>query len=154
MQALDPTVIHGPLRRTQIGDADLTIVLEKLVHMFEVPLHASGCISPEAVKNSFILFRASEVCSDLWKELMADKSFEESHINEYYRTILLHMPDMKPWALFALFVLVFPTGNAIAERGFSAMGAARSFKTALRNGTCSSFRSDDNWLQWTACKGI
>jgi hypothetical protein len=29
-------------------------------------------------------------------------------------------------ALFALFVLVFPTGNAIAERGFSAMGAAHS----------------------------
>ena len=24
--------------------------------------------------------------------------------------------------MFALFVLVFPTGNAIAERGFSAMG--------------------------------
>ena len=27
-------------------------------------------------------------------------------------------------ALFALFVLVFPTGNAISERGFSAMGSA------------------------------
>ena len=126
MQVLDPTVIHGPLRRTQIGDADLTIVVHKLVHMFEVPLHASGCITPEAVKNSFILFRASEVCCDLWKELKADKSFEESHIYEYYKMILLQMPDMKPWALFALFVLVFPTGNAIAERGFSAMGAAHS----------------------------
>jgi hypothetical protein len=33
---------------------------------------------------------------------------------------------MKPWALFALFVLVFPTGNAISERGFSAMGAGHS----------------------------
>jgi hypothetical protein len=33
---------------------------------------------------------------------------------------------MKPWAIFALFVLVFPTGNAISERGFSVMGAAHS----------------------------
>ena len=39
---------------------------------------------------------------------------------------LMHIPDIKPWALFALFVLVFPTGNAISERGFSAMGATHS----------------------------
>jgi hypothetical protein len=26
------------------------------------------------------------------------------------------LPDIKPWAMFALFVLVFPTGNAISER--------------------------------------
>ncbi len=36
------------------------------------------------------------------------------------------MPDLKPWALFALFVLVFPTGNAILERGFSAMGSTHT----------------------------
>ncbi len=35
----------------------------------------------------------------------------------------MHMPALKPYALFALFLLVFPTGNAISERGFSAMGA-------------------------------
>jgi hypothetical protein len=33
------------------------------------------------------------------------------------------MPDIKPWAFYVLFILVFPTGNAISERGFSAMGA-------------------------------
>jgi hypothetical protein len=38
----------------------------------------------------------------------------------YYRQ-LIQMPDLKPWALFALCVLVFPIGNAISERGFSAM---------------------------------
>jgi hypothetical protein len=38
----------------------------------------------------------------------------------------MYMPQLKPWAMFALFVLVFPTGNAIAERGFSAMGAVHS----------------------------
>ena len=36
------------------------------------------------------------------------------------------MPALKPWAFFALSVLVFPTGNAISERGFSAMGAIHS----------------------------
>ncbi len=36
------------------------------------------------------------------------------------------MPDLKPWAFFALSILVFPTGNAISERGFSAMGAIHS----------------------------
>ena len=36
------------------------------------------------------------------------------------------LPDIKPWAMFALFVLVFPTGNAISERGFSAMGATHT----------------------------
>jgi hypothetical protein len=30
------------------------------------------------------------------------------------------------WAFACLFLLIFPTGNAIAERGFSAMGAVHS----------------------------
>ena len=38
----------------------------------------------------------------------------------------MQLPELKPWALFALFVLAFPTGNAISERGFSAMGAVHS----------------------------
>ncbi len=126
MQVLYPTVVHGPLRRNQIGNDDLTVVVANLVKMFEVPLHAAGCSSPEAIKNSFILYRASDVCSDLWKEVRGDKSFDHCHIYTYYRQILQQMPDMKPWALFALFVLVFPTGNAISERGFSAMGAVHT----------------------------
>jgi hypothetical protein len=36
------------------------------------------------------------------------------------------MPNLKPWAMFALILLVFPTGNAISERGFSAMGTTHS----------------------------
>ena len=69
MQVLDPTVVHGPLRRNQI-------------------VHAAGCCSPEAVKNSFILYRASDVCIDLWKELRGNKSFDHCHIYTYYRQIL------------------------------------------------------------------
>ena len=54
MQVLDPIVVHGPLQRNQIGNDDLTIVVANLIKMFEIPLYASGCTTPEAVKNSFI----------------------------------------------------------------------------------------------------
>jgi hypothetical protein len=53
------------------------------------------------------------------------KPFDYTVIYTYYRE-LLQMPDTKPWAFFTLFILVFPTGNAISERGFSAMGASNS----------------------------
>jgi hypothetical protein len=33
------------------------------------------------------------------------------------------MLDIDPWAFTCLFLLIYPTVNAIAERGFSAMGA-------------------------------
>jgi hypothetical protein len=36
------------------------------------------------------------------------------------------MPDVEPWAFTCLFLLIFPTGNAIAEREFSAMGATHT----------------------------
>ena len=70
--------------------------------------------------------RASDVCSDVWKEYQAAKGFDHSDIYAYYRQILLSMPDIRSCAMFALFVLVFPTGNTISERGFSAMGRAKS----------------------------
>ena len=133
MQVLDPSVVHGPLRRQLIGTDDISIVAGKLLHVFEVPLHGSGLASPEDIKNSFTLYRMSDACADLWKETVKDsadaghrgKPFDYSLIYPYYRA-LMQMPGLKPWALFALFVLVFPTGNAISERGFSAMGAAHS----------------------------
>jgi hypothetical protein len=49
------------------------------------------------------------------------RSVDYSLVYPYYRKLTQVMPDIKPWAMFALFVLVFPTGNAISERGFSAM---------------------------------
>jgi len=33
---------------------------------------------------------------------------------------------MRDWALFALFLALFPTGNAISERGFSALNATNT----------------------------
>jgi hypothetical protein len=135
MEVLDPNVVHGPhLRRHLIGTPDdISVVAGKLVHLFEVPLHGSGLDSPENIKNSFTLFKVSDICANVWKETITNyvgagmrcKPFDHSLIYSYYRA-LMHIPDIKPWALFALFVLVFPTGNAISERGFSAMGATHS----------------------------
>jgi hypothetical protein len=146
MQVLDPMIVHGPMltRRAQIKNVDLAVAVDTLVHMFEVPLHLSSPIgSLQDIKNSFTAFRASELAAELWNNLTKEfrderpiatttngrkkkkKSFAHSVIYTYYRE-LLQMPDVKPWAFFALSILVFPTGNAISERGFSAMGAIHS----------------------------
>jgi hypothetical protein len=126
MQILGPALVHGPLKRDKIGTHDLTVVVKTLLHIFEIPLHGSGLELPEEITtNSFTVFRTSEVCPDLWKETTKgytarEKPFDHGLIYPYYRG-LMRMPELKPYALFALFVLVFPTGNAISERGFSAM---------------------------------
>ncbi len=121
------------------------MVVTDLAYIFEIPLLMSSCIGTlEDIKNSFTAFRASEVAATLWKDLTKKytderpigantnttarkkkKPFDYTVIYTYYRE-LLQMPDTKPWAFFALFTLVFPTGNAISERGFSAMGASNS----------------------------
>jgi hypothetical protein len=145
MQVLDPMIVHGPMlnRRNQIDGVDLALVVADLANIFEIPLFMSSCIGTlEDIKNSFTAFRASEVAATLWKDLTKKytdehpiranttarkkkKPFDYTVIYTYYRE-LLQMPDTKPWAFFALFILVFPTGNAISERGFSAMGASNS----------------------------
>ena len=139
MQVLDPSVVHGVLRRELIGTDSLAVVVEKLLHIFEIPLHTSGmaCLSTEEIKNSFVVFNVSALCGDLWREMTQPHNVQEqrrrgqqpldySLVYPYYRKLMLLLPDIKPWAMFALFVLVFPTGNAIAERGFSAMGATHT----------------------------
>ena len=42
----------------------------------------------------------------------------------YYACI--SQKELRPWVFFCLFLLTFPTGNAISERGFSAMGASKT----------------------------
>ena len=135
MQVIDPSIVHGPLRRQQIGADDLAVVVVKVLHIFEVPLHVSGFASKEEIQNCFTIFRTSEICSDLWREMtneyregtVRDKySIDTSLIYTYYRRILFQIPNLKAWAMCSLFLLVCPTGNAISERGFSAMGAAHS----------------------------
>jgi hypothetical protein len=92
-------------------------------------------LSPSTTRRIYdtAMFRTSNVCAELWKETVKgyackdDKAFDYGLIYPYYRSLMqMPMPELKPWALFALFVLVFPTGNAISERGFSAMGTVHS----------------------------
>ena len=138
MQVLDPCVVHGPLRRELIGTETLGVVVEQLLHIFEIPLHTSGlaCLSLEEIKNSFVVFKVSGLCADVWRKMTQDYKREQnkngqrpvdySLVYPYYRKLMQVMPDIKPWAMFALFVLVFPTGNAISERGFSAMASTHT----------------------------
>ena len=149
MQVLDPSIVHGPLQREKVGTDDLTVVVANLLHIFEIPLHGSGLALPEEILNSFTMFRTSNVCAELWKETVKgyarkdDKAFDYGLIYPYYRS-LMQMPELKPWALFALFVLVFPTGNAISERGFSAMGAVHSSEAAIRIESRTSFSASND----------
>jgi hypothetical protein len=55
------------------------------------------------------------------------------------------LPDIKPWAMFALFVLVFPTGNAISERGFSAMGTTHTIQRSELSREQVGIRKPHNW---------
>jgi hypothetical protein len=46
-------------------------------------------------------------------------------IYSYYSQLLRHK-ELRNWAFFALFLLLFPTGNAISKRGFSAVNATNT----------------------------
>jgi hypothetical protein len=47
---------------------DVSVAVGKIVHLFEMPLHGSGLDSPENIKNSFTVFRVSNICVNVWKE--------------------------------------------------------------------------------------
>ena len=64
----------------------------------------------------------------MWQEHVrrfARLPFDHTVVYSYYKS-LLQMPDIAPWSFVCLFLLVFPTGNACAERGFSAMSATHT----------------------------
>jgi hypothetical protein len=51
----------------------------------------------------------------------------ESKIYDLYWVVVQEMPEPNDWAVFCrLFMLVLTTGNAISERGFSAMSNAHT----------------------------
>ncbi len=123
-------VVHGPTRRHVIGNADLASAAFDLLSIFEIPVYQSlsGKYSVEEIKNLFTAFRSSEACADIWKTTVARYArltFDHTVVYTYYRS-LMGMLDIDPWAFTCLFLLIFPTGNAIAERGFSAMGATHT----------------------------
>ncbi len=59
-------------------------------------------------------------------------SFDYTVVYSYYK-IHPEKPDVAPWAFECFLLLIFPTGKAIAERGFSAMGAVAPHSTPTRN---------------------
>ncbi len=67
MQVIDPMVVQGPLPRQKIGADDLAVAVGKLLHTFEVSLHVAGFASLQQIQNCFSIFRASEICRDLWR---------------------------------------------------------------------------------------
>jgi hypothetical protein len=116
--------------RTHIGSLELTDAVKELLHIFEIPLHIARKGYTEDIKNSFTAFRACEESASLWqrdvsKQPKKGKPFDHTIIYTYYKE-LLDVQILQPWAFFSLFLLVFPTGNAMSERGFSAMGATHS----------------------------
>ncbi len=116
--------------RTHIGRLELADTVAQLTNLFEIPLCVAQRWSIEDIKNSFTAFIASEVSVDLWKTYVSKqeskkKPFDHGIIYSYYKE-LTDVHTLEAWAFFCLFLLVFPTGNAISERGFSAMGAAHA----------------------------
>lgn len=126
LQVLDPYVVHGTTRRNEIGGADLSEVVRDLLFIFELPWHQTRKGLPEEVINSFTAFRSSEESAELWdsyvRRLPRNKPFDYTIIYAYYKELLANI-EVSTWCWFCLFCLVMPTGNAISERGFSAMGS-------------------------------
>ena len=129
LEVVDPSFVHGVMPRTHIGRLELADAVAQLTHLFEIPLYVAQRWSIEDIKNSFTAFKASEVSADLWKTYVSKQSntkpFDHGIIYSYYKE-LTDVHTLEAWAFFCLFLLVFPTGNAISERGFSAMGAAHT----------------------------
>ena len=130
LQVLDPSIVHGTMRRQRIGTKDIAEAAGEILHIFEVPLHTSlaSKYSTMDIKNAFTTFRSSEICAEMWQEHVrrfARLPFDHTVVYSYYKS-LLQMPDIAPWSFVCLFLLVFPTGNACAERGFSAMSATHT----------------------------
>jgi hypothetical protein len=128
MQLLDPNIVHGTMPRQRIGTHDLSTVASTLLAIFEVPLHVSLASTQYSfldIKNAFTAYKSSKVCAELWELHVARPSFDNASVYSYYK-ILLEMPDIAPWAFACLLLIIFPTGNAVAERGFAQMGGVHN----------------------------
>ena len=78
--------------------------------------------------NSFASYLTSVVARDKFKAMNVKtkgKFPPPTMIYSYYSQLLSHK-ELRNWAFFALFLLLFPTGNAISERGFSAVNATNT----------------------------
>jgi hypothetical protein len=99
--------------------------ISKLLHIFEAALH--GFVDPKRVLQSHMVFLTSSTVNDLVAQCFVlhcnNGNHDENAIYEFYYELMKFGGDCQEWCKFALFCLIIATGNAISERGFSAMSA-------------------------------
>ena len=130
LQVADPALIFGPAPRRTIGEKTLEETAKELMHIFELPLRAGlfKKYGVEEIINSFLAFEASTFVSSIYKAMYKKVKGTPPAPTIIFRfyAACLEQEQLRPWVFFALFLLIFPTGNAISERGFSHMGMAHS----------------------------
>ena len=126
LKVVDPSISHSTLVHVEVAGMLKVDAVKKLLHIFELPLH--GLLVPESVVNSFTNFLTSTIARATYRAVYIFKDGKAPApitIYEFYAQ-LLHHRELRDWALFALFLELFPTGNAISERGFSALNATNT----------------------------
>ena len=130
LMVADPELLFGPAPRASIGEKTLDEAAKELMHIFELPLRA-GLLKkyePGEIINSFLALQGSTFALAAFQSLYKTAKGQPpapTVIFKFYAACL-ERDELRPWAFFALFLLIFPTGNAISERGFSHMGMAHS----------------------------
>ncbi len=63
-----------------VGTETLGVVVEQLLNIFEIPPHTSGlaCLGLEDIKNSFVVFKVSGLCADVWREMTQEYTREQN----------------------------------------------------------------------------
>jgi hypothetical protein len=93
---------------------------------YHYTFHLSSKYTIEDMKNALTAFRSSKACAGIWQAHVGRSvPFDNKVVYDYYRAFL-QLHEVAAWAFACLFLLIFPTDNAVAERGFSAMGAVHS----------------------------
>ena len=116
-------------RKPKLGKYTHTERVVRLMHFFEVPLF--GFVSQEELLKSHKTYLARPSIQDLFHQFYerngnGDLVNGEESIYLFYKALYLEGGETRDWAKFALFMLIVATGNAISERGFSAMAAVHS----------------------------
>ena len=157
LEVVDPSFVHGVMPRTHIGRLVLADAVAQLTHLFEIPLYVAQRWSIEDIKNSFTAFKASEVSADLWTAYVSKQSktkpFDHGIIYSYYKE-LTDVHTLEAWAFFCLFLLVFPTGNAISEREICAMGAACAYEGTFGIKSHAGDGTRSYWVQRAISTGV
>ena len=113
-------------RRPELSGMLHSECVKMLLHYFEIPLF--GFVDASEVLRGHSAYMFSVDVADLVKEcFVLDKNgdHDESQIYKFYYE-LYNSGKFSEWVKFALFCLIMATGNAISERGFSAMSAAHT----------------------------